>query len=110
MAVHMLFFAGKYSYDITREIAFSAYQAGFDGLIFPSYFSLVRTGVMPFDSIYGISIRKFPSYKTHAKSQIIPNIALFGRPIKEEIITVKCIDRLILKKVEYDVLFGPIDY
>ncbi len=110
MAVHMLFFAGEYSYDITREIAFFAYQAGFDGLIFPSYFSLVRTGVMPFDSIYGISIRKFPSYKTHAKSQIIPNIALFGRPIKEEIITVKCINRLVLKKVEYDVLFGPVDY
>ena len=110
MAVHMLFFTGEYSYDITREIAFSAYQAGFDGLIFPSYFSLIRTGVMPFDSIYGISIRKFPFYKTHVKSQIIPNIALFGRPVEEKIIAVKCINRLVLSKIKYDVLFGPVDY
>jgi len=108
MAVHMLFFAGEHSYDITREIAFSANQAGFDGLIFPSYFSLVRKGAMPFDSVYGISIRKFPSYKTHAKSQIIPNVALFGRPIENKIIGVKCINRLVLNKIKYDVLFGPV--
>lgn len=109
MAVHMLFFTGEYSYDITREIAFSAYQAGFDGLIFPSYFSLIRTGAMPFDSIYGISIRKFPFYKTYVKFQIIPNIALFGRPVEEKIIAVKCINRLVLSKIKYDVLFGPVD-
>lgn len=110
MAVHMLFFAGEHSYEITREIAFSACQAGFDGLIFPSYFSLIRKGAMPFDSVYGISIRKFPSYKTHAESQIIPNVALFGRPIEEKIIAVKCINRLVLNKIKYDVLFGPVDY
>ena len=110
MAVHMLFFTGEYSYDITREIAFSAYQAGFDGLIFPSYFSLIRTGAMPSDSIYGISIRKFPFYKTYVKSQTIPNIALFGRPVEEKIIAVKCINRLVLSKIKYDVLFGPVDY
>ena len=110
MAVHMLFFAGERSYKITREIAFTAYQAGFDGLIYPSYFSLFRTGAMPFDSVYGISVRKFPSYKNHAKSQIIQDIALFGRPIKEETIAVKCINRLVLNKVKYDVRFGPVDY
>jgi len=110
MAVHMLFFAGEYSYEITREIAFSACQAMFDGLIFPSYFSMVRKGVMPFDSVYGISIRKFPSYKAHAKSQIMPNVALFGRPIEEKIIDVKCINRLVLNKIEYDVFFGPVGY
>ena len=110
MAVHMLFAAEKHSYEITREIAFSACQAGFDGLIFPSYFSFVHKGIMPFNSNYGISIRKFPFYKNHAKSQITPNIALFGRPIEEKIIDVKCINRLVLDKVKYDVLFGPIDY
>ena len=110
MAVYMLFSAGEHSYKITREIAFSAYQAGFDGLIFPSYFSFIRKGIMPFDSIYGISIRKLPSYKNHAKSQITPNIALFGRPIEEKIIEVKCVNRLVLNKVKYDVLFGPATY
>jgi len=109
IAVHMLFFAGERSYKITRKIALTAYQAGFDGLIYPSYFSLFRTGAMPFDSVYGISVRKFPSYKTHAKSQIIPNIALFGRPIEKKIIAVKCINRLVLNKIKYDVLFGPVD-
>jgi len=92
MAMYMLFSAGEHSYEIMREIAFSACQAGFDGLIFPSYFSSVYT------------------YKTHAKSQIIPNVALFGRPIEEKIIDVKCINRLILNKIKYDVLFGPVDY
>jgi len=110
MAVHMLFAAEKHSYEITREIAFSAYQAGFDGLIFPSYFSFLLKGIMPFDSIYGISIRKLPSFKKYAKSQITPNIALFGRPIKEKIVAVKCINRVVLNKVKYDILFGPVDY
>ena len=110
MAVHMLFSVGEHSYEITREISLTANQAGFDGLIFPSYFSLVRKGAIPFGSVYGISIRKFPSYKTHAKSQIIPNVALFGRPIEEKIIDVKCINRLVLNKIKYDVLFGPVVY
>ena len=110
MAVHMLFFAGEHSYEITREIAFSACQDGFDGLIFPSYFSMVQKGVMPFETVYGISIRKFPLYKNHAKSQIMPNVALFGRPIENKIIGVKCINRLVLDKVKYDVLFGLVDY
>jgi hypothetical protein len=110
MAVHMLFFAGECSYKITREIAFNAYKAGFDGLIYPSYFSLFRTGAMPFDSVYGISVRKFPSYKNHAKSQIIQDMALFGRPIEKKIIAVKCINRLVLNKVKYDIRFGPVDY
>lgn len=110
MAVYMLFSAGEHSYKITREIAFSAYQAGFDGLIFPSYFSFIRKGIMPFNSVYGTSIRKLPTFKNHARSRITPNIALFGRPIEEKIIAVKCINRLVLNKVKYDVLFGPVDY
>lgn len=110
MAVYMLFSAGEHSYKITREIAFSAYQAGFDGLVFPSYFSFIRKGIMPFNSVYGTSIRKLPTFKNHARSQITPNIALFGRPIEEKIIAVKCINRLVLNKVKYDVLFGPVDY
>lgn len=40
MAVHMLFLASAHSYPITREIARAAHRVGYDGLIYPSYFSL----------------------------------------------------------------------
>lgn len=110
MAVHMLFLASEHSYKITREIALAAYENGFDGVIYPSYFSLIRTGAVPFNTVYGISVRKFSSYKNHAESQMIPNIALFGRPIKEKTVKVESINRLILEKVKYDFHFGPVEY
>ena len=43
IAVHMLFLAGEHSYTIVREIALAAQNVGFDGIIYPSYFSLLRT-------------------------------------------------------------------
>lgn len=110
IAIHMLFLAGGHSYDISRKIALAAYEADYDGLIYPSYFSLIKTGAVPFDTIYGISIRRFPMYKEHAKSQIISNIGLFGRPIKDNLVEVKNINRLVLNKVKYDVFFGPVEY
>ena len=110
IAVHMLFLAGESSYDISREIGTAAKKSGFDGLIYPSYFSLVRTGSMPFETIYGISIRRFPSFKEYARSQAIPNLALFGRPLEEGRVKVDCINRLILDKISYDVQYGPVGY
>jgi hypothetical protein len=108
IAIHMLFMAGEHSYEISREIALAAYNAGFDGMIYPSYFSLVRTGVMPLETIYGLSIRIIPPLAERARTQIIQNIGLFGRPIKNGIVSVKCINRLILNKVIYDIQFGPV--
>jgi hypothetical protein len=55
MAVHMQFLAGKHSFEISSDIARAAHAAGYDGLIYPSYFSLVRTGAMPFETTYGIA-------------------------------------------------------
>lgn len=110
MAVHMLFLAGEHSYEISRELAIEAHESGFDGLIYPSYFSLVRTGTTPFETAYGISVRRFPSYTGHAKSQVIPNIALFGRPIESGAVKVDCINRVVLNKVVYDLQFGPVEY
>ena len=60
IAIHMLFLAGEHSYEISRDIASAAKEKGYEGIIYPSYFSLLRTGSMPFDTIYGISIRKVP--------------------------------------------------
>jgi hypothetical protein len=110
LAVLMLFLAGKHAYEIARAVATAARDAGFDGLIYPSYFSLLRTGAAPFATIYGISIRKFPGLAQHAQAQSIPNFAIFGRPIKEGSVSVQCINRLILNQAEYELVFGPVGY
>ena len=108
MAVHMLFLAGKHSYQIAREIALGVHNAGFDGIIYPSYFSLLRTGGMPFETVYGISHRRMEQLSNYEKSKIIPNLALFGRPIEQGSVEVKCINKLILSRVEYNFMFGPV--
>ncbi|MBL1281331.1 MAG: RES family NAD+ phosphorylase [Fluviicola sp.] len=110
LTVQMLFFAGNHSYEISREIAIQIKQKGFDGLIYPSYYSTIRTGAMPFDTEMGISIRKLPLYSDYANTQVIPNIALFGTPIKDGKVVVKCINKVILNQVKYDIQFGPAEY
>lgn len=107
MAIHFLFLAGKHSYEICRSIARKAFEKGFDGIIYPSYFSYLRTGTIPFDTVYGISIRKIPHLKEYAVSQIIENLALFGRPIEENKIEVDCINKVLINKVIYETSFGP---
>jgi hypothetical protein len=107
LAVHMLFLAGKHSYNICRDIALAAHAHGFDGLLYPSYFSLLRTGFMPFETSYGLSLRKYSKSKDYEKSKMIPNIALFGRPIQQDIVAVHSINKVILRRVDYDFHFGP---
>jgi len=107
LAVYMLFFAADHSYEITREISEAARKAGFEGLLYPSYFSQVRSGAMPFATVYGISVRRFPSAAKYATSGIFSNVALFGRPVKEGSLEVACVDRLVIHKVHYDFRFGP---
>lgn len=110
MAIHMLFLAGSYSYDITRRILLAAYSAGFDGLVYPSDFSLLRIGSAPFVTSYGISHRRIPGFQEHEQLKTIPNIAIFGHPIKEGKVSVRCINRLILNQVEYGFHFGPVGF
>ena len=38
---------------------------------------------------------------------MIPNLAIFGRPIQEGMLTVTCINRVILRKATYSIHFGP---
>lgn len=108
LAIHFLFLAGKHSYEVCREICKATEKAGYDGLIFPSYFSFIAAGNIPFETVLGISIRKIPSMKDYAKSQLIPNLALFGRPIIDEEIAVETINKVILTKVTYNAIFGPV--
>ena len=107
IAIHFLFLAGEYSYSICRQIALKARERGYDGLIYPSYFSYIRTGAIPFETVYGLSIRRIPQLKNYAQSQSIPNIALFGRPVKEKKVSVECINKVIINRVSYDTTFGP---
>lgn len=107
LTVHMLFLAGRHSYKLTRSIAEAARTAGFDGLVYPSYFSLLRLGEMPFQTIYGISHRRIERLQEHEQAKTIPNLALFGRPVASGNVAVTCIDRLIINRVGYDYHFGP---
>ncbi|MGW1453478.1 RES family NAD+ phosphorylase [Salegentibacter agarivorans] len=109
LAVHFLFLAGDHSYEICRDICKKAKSEGFDGIIFPSYFSYIASGHQPFDTTYGISIRKIPEMKDYAKSQSIPNIAIFGRPIRNKKITVESVNKVNLTKVTYNAIFGPVE-
>lgn len=108
MAIHMLFYAGPHSYPISRAIALAASKAGFDGLIYPSYFGQVRSGQMPFDTRLGISVRRFPGAAERERKGIYPNLAFFGRPLKDGRVKVACINRIVLNVVSYDMHFGPV--
>jgi len=108
MALHMLFLAGRHSYEISREIARAALKHGFDGLVYPSYFTSLRTGGTPLETTFGLSHRILPGFREHARRNTILNLALFGRPLADGIVVVRCIDRAILKKATYTVHFGPL--
>jgi hypothetical protein len=107
MAIHMLFFAGKHSYKITREIAKEVHKAGIDGIIYPSYFSNLEMGTEFLPTVYGLSKRIIPKVQDYDQNKIIQNIALFGHPINKGIIEVHTINRLILEKVKYNFYLGP---
>lgn len=83
ISMRFLFSAGDHSYSITQAIARRARRAGYNGIVYPSYFSLV-------------------------KLKSIPNIALFGRPIKSGAVRVKAINRAMLSSATYEVRMGPI--
>lgn len=111
MAIHMLFLARSHSYEITRDIALAAKDAGYDGVIYSSFFSLIRTGAHPFETVYGMSLRRIhPERKQYVDASTIRNFALFGRPVESDLVSVECINRLILTQVGYRGHFGPIEY
>lgn len=110
LAIHMLFLAGEHSYDITRTIAKRARDVGFDGVIYPSYFGLLRTGTMPLMTTFGISHRRISSAQLSEKHKLVPNVAIFGHPIANGILSIKSLNRLIINSVEYHAHFGPVEY
>ncbi|WP_198942658.1 RES family NAD+ phosphorylase [Methyloprofundus sedimenti] len=108
LAMHMLFLAASHAYPITRNISRAAKERGYDGIIYPSYFSLLRLGIMPFQTTYGLSHRRIPQYQDYEQHTAIPNAAIFGHPIADGKLKIKCINRLVLSQVAYDIRFGPV--
>jgi hypothetical protein len=118
LTVHFLFRAGQHSYEICREIAKAAHRAGYDGLVYPSYFSEIRTGAPIMETAFGVSSRVFYSIPTlsgaarqeyidRENARIAPNVAIFGRPILEGKLAVTSIESVYLENVRYLVRFGP---
>jgi hypothetical protein len=110
LAVLMLFLASAKAYDTTRALALAVKNAGYDGLIYPSYFSVLRTGSVPFETVYGLSLRSLEGTEDYERSKIIGNIALFGRPVADESVEVANINRLTIRKVSYELGFGPVTF
>jgi hypothetical protein len=108
ISVNMLFLASNHSYEIARHIAVMARKADFDGLIYPSYFSELRTGVMPLRTTYGLSNKIIPEYQKIEEALAVPNYAIFGRPIEDGRLVVHCINKMVISRVEYGFHFGPV--
>ena len=108
MAVHMLFLAGQHSYEICQKIALSAYKEGYDGLVYPSFYSLLKSGNIPFETSFGLSHRRFPALHSREKAKMTSNLALFGHPLQQGDIEVHSINRLVLRRVQYEFHFGPV--
>ena len=107
-AVSMLFLAGEHAYPVTRAISLAARQVGYDGLVYPSFFSMLRNGMKPFETVLGLSRRTVPQLRKEEESRFVPNIGIFGRPVEEGLVDVSSINRVLLQRVTYSVHFGPI--
>lgn len=108
-AINLIFLAGKHSYEITRDISHAAKKAGLDGIIYPSYFSILRTGAMPLETVYGLSTRRIAPYRDGLNRNMIRNAVFFGRPVSEGKLSVQGINKLTIAKVKYDFSLGPVD-
>ncbi len=108
IALHYIFRAGNYSYEITRTLARSALNAGYDGILFPSYFSSLRAGAPVFETLWGLPTRSFPQMQSRIRSQTIPNVCLFGRPVAEKKLIVRSINRVHLEQAIYRLRMGPL--
>ena len=108
MAVHMLFLAGDHSYDICSAIALTAAELRLRWPRLSVLFQLLQTGKVPFETTFGMSHRTIPKLAEQEQSKIVANLALFGRPVEQGKVEIRSINRLVLRKVQYDFHFGPV--
>lgn len=110
IAVFMLFMAKSNSYGILRKLSQKVFDKGYDGLIYPSYFSMLHSGAEPFDTTFGISHRMFDQYRDYEESKLQKNIAIFGWPVRDGKVKVDRINKMYIRQVKYTTEFGPVDY
>ena len=106
IAVHMMMLSSS-SYDVCRDLASYAREYGYDGIVHSSYFSHIKTGTKPFQTIFGLSYRILPQMHNYEKYSSVPNYVIFGRPIRNELVGIKSIDKVIISRIRYDYHFGP---
>lgn len=108
LSVLMLFLASQHAYKILQKLSNFIRESGFDGIIYPSYFSMLKTGNIPFETIIGISNRRFNDFKAYEANKIVQSIALFGYPLRDNKLDVISTNKLLLNQVKYDFTMAPI--
>ena len=109
LAIDMLFRAGTPSYPITRSIALAAQNANYDGLIYSPCFKAIHSNIPLGQTVD--SAPKPISPKLNPYEYIscnARNLAIFGHPIQDGKIGVKCINSICLNSISYGVDFGPV--
>ncbi len=97
--VASLFEEGSDVYPISRKLALAAQNEGYEGVIYPSFYSDLHNGKRSSEP------EKGPS----SKPWVSKNIGIFGKPIQDERLLITCINRMHLQEVEYTFYFGPAD-
>jgi len=108
LSVLMLFLASQHAYKILQKLSNFIRENGFDGIIYPSYFSMLKTGNIPFETVIGISNRRLNDFKTCEANKIVKSVALFGYPLRDNKLDVISTNKLLLNQVKYDFTMAPI--
>lgn len=108
IGLYLLFMGSSAGYPACRMLAKFLAAKGYDGVIYPSYFSHLRSGEVPFETSFGLSNRVIPGGEEREAAKLIPNLAIFGRPIEAGKVEVVGKNRVILRKVDYELRFGPV--
>ena len=107
LAVLFVFLAGKHAYDIARSFADAADVVGYDGIVYPSYFSRARSGAETVETVYGLSGRRIEQMREREDAKVIRNLALFGRPLERGDVSVTSINTVRLGHISYGAFLGP---
>lgn len=110
IAINQLFNSGEGAYIACRELSTRIKELGYDGLLYPSYFSPLKYGVDINPVQFGIPLRRLPENKDYFQNITAVNIALFGYPVKEEKLTLLGINNLTMKQIDYKYDCGPMNY
>ena len=109
LAIDILFRTGKSLYPITQIIALAAQNANYDGLIYSPCFKSIHSNIPLGQAVDSIPKPINPKLNPHEYiSCNAQNLAIFGHPIQDGKIEVKCINRICLNCVSYGVSFGPV--